>query len=491
MVLRRIFSSAYTVRTALVVSVVLPTVTLFVVLGGYALHAIEQRGDARMREDIELIARTIAQPVATALAQGSEQNLNETLESVFEFGRVYSAYVYDQDGKLVATGGTTKASVAGSRALRMVERDNQQEDFEEVDGEEIYSYFVPLSRPGAQLGGLLQVTRRGTDFRNYLEGVRARGMLALGAASAALIAVLVVGYYRAFGRHLQRIDQSMNRIREGDHGHRIDQQGPRELRVLAHGINTMLDALVRSAHELEHRRQRENALNERLRRSEKLAALGQVAAGVAHELGTPLAVIDGKAQRALRASGGAGEHDDAFRAIRAEVARMGETVQQLLESGPANVNRERTERLDEIAWAVCGQVADEATAAGVRIETTGTEPAPRMRVDRHRLEQALVNLVRNGVQAAPCGGLVRIEWFQNDDGFGYRVDDTGPGVDETIRARLFEPFVTTKPVGQGTGLGLSVAHAAVAAHEGAIDVTESPLGGARFQIQFPTERSPQ
>jgi len=489
MLLRRFPSSGYTLRTALVLSVLLPTVVLLGALGAYALHAVEQRVEARMREDIELIARAIAKPVTTALVQGPEHTLAPTLASAFEFGRVYSAYVYDQAGRLVATGGSTKASLTGSRAVRVAERDGQQGGFDDVEGEKIYSYFVPLTGPGGQIAGLLQVTRRGTDFREYLERVRLEGLAAVGVAALALVLVLVTGYYRAFGRHLQAIDHSMARIREGDHGHRVAERGPEELRVLGHGINAMLDALAYSAKELERRRERESALNARLRQSEKLAAVGQIAAGVAHELGTPLAVIDGKAQRALRRDDHTAGHRETLKAIRTEVARMGSTVHQLLASGRGRAQRERAQSLEAVARAVQAQVADEAAAAGVRLVVAGEGAAPRMRVDRHRLEQALANLVRNGIQAAAGDGQVRVHWFTDATGFGYRVEDSGPGIDPMVRDRLFEPFVTTKQVGEGTGLGLSVAAAAVAAHDGSIDVVDSALGGAGFQIHFPASRT--
>ncbi|HKL48956.1 MAG TPA: ATP-binding protein, partial [Desulfuromonadales bacterium] len=105
-------------------------------------------------------------------------------------------------------------------------------------------------------------------------------------------------------------------------------------------------------------------------------------------------------------------------------------------------------------------------------------------IDRVRMEQALVNLLRNAVQATGRGGQIQLEWFDSAGEIGFRVADNGPGVAEENHGRLFEPFFTTKPVDQGTGLGLAVAQAAVRDHAGRIEMDRSELGGASFSIIF-------
>jgi signal transduction histidine kinase len=117
----------------------------------------------------------------------------------------------------------------------------------------------------------------------------------------------------------------------------------------------------------------------------------------------------------------------------------------------------------------------------IRIE--GPDGLPEVPMDRPRLEQALGNLLQNAVQAAR--DQVRLVWQLDPDALHLVVEDDGPGIDPGIRERLFEPFFTTKPVGEGTGLGLSVAHAAVTDHGGRLCVDESPLGGARFTMTLP------
>src|SRR5690606_9920481 len=123
----------------------------------------------------------------------------------------------------------------------------------------------------------------------------------------------------ALGRHLQTMGESMARIGDGDINHRLPLKGPAEIRGLSVGINTMLDSIVASEIELDSQRKRELSLKNQLHQSEKLAAIGRFAAGIAHELGTPLSVADGKAQRALRHSDAA--QSDNLNAIRQQLQR--------------------------------------------------------------------------------------------------------------------------------------------------------------------------
>jgi signal transduction histidine kinase len=216
-----------------------------------------------------------------------------------------------------------------------------------------------------------------------------------------------------------------------------------------------------------------------------MAAIGQLAAGVAHELGTPLSVVTGKAQRMLRRTDLPEQVARSFCEIRDAVQRMEHIVRQLLDFGRCNRLRLRPTTLADIAECAASQVHDEAEGKGVSLTLSGRQPAPLLAVDRVRLEQALVNLVRNGVQATAAGGRVRLAWFSDGGEVGFRVADDGPGIPEEDQARVFEPFFTTKPVDQGTGLGLAVAQAAIRDHGGRLEVGRSDLGGALFSMIFP------
>ncbi len=473
--------------TALVLFTVLPMLAILLGAGWYGLHVIQEGAEERMREEIELIARAIRQPLSHSMERDRPGSVEKALEAAFRFGRVYAAYVYDADGDLIASSGSRKASVAGPQAARLATDKTRQDEFREFSGEKIYSYFAPLTDSGGRVNGLLQVTRLGSDFQQDMAKRRNQALLAVIPVAALLVLLVLMGHQWTLGRPLRRIEGDLYRIGGGDHDLRLEPGGPRELRHLVSVINGMLDGLARSRRELEDRQARERVLEGRLRQSEKLAAIGQLAAGVAHELGTPLSVIDGHAQRALRREDLGDEAVAAFERTRGEVRRMESIVRQLLDFGRRNPPAVRPEPLDTLARAALAQVADEARREGVEVETVGDLPAPEVRVDRVRLEQALTNLLRNAIQA---GRRVRLSWYHDAHAAGFVVEDDGPGIDDAVRSHLFEPFFTSKPVGQGTGLGLAVAHAAVADHGGRIELITGTLGGACFCIELPRTGEP-
>jgi signal transduction histidine kinase len=160
-------------------------------------------------------------------------------------------------------------------------------------------------------------------------------------------------------------------------------------------------------------------------------------------------------------------------------------IRQLLQLGRDEVGRRRPVELDPLVRGAVEAVAEEARRSGVRLDLRPpTRPVP-VDVDPRRIEEAIRYLLRNALQAAP-GGQVRISWERSLAHVILTVDDDGPGVPDDVRARVFEPFYTTKPHGEGAGLGLAVVQGVVEDHNGRIVVDGSPLGGARFSVTLPT-----
>lgn len=303
--------------------------------------------------------------------------------------------------------------------------------------------------------------------------------MVVGAAGLVVVLVLV-GHRRAVGGPLMRLAEGMGRVEKGERGHRVTEgPGPREVVMLARGLNRMLDSLADREREVDRRRRGELELQERLQRSERLAAIGRLAGGVAHELGTPLSVVDGQAQRALRKGGTVG----AWQAVRQEVKRMEATVRELLgivRHEPREAERVTGRRLVRGALAGAKPVLREAGVdLGVRVPGS-----LEVEVSVSRMEQALANLVRNAAQSC-AGGNVRVSAEAGGALVEFHVDDDGPGVSEESREAVFRPFFTTKAASKGTGMGLAFVAQVAEEHGGGVRVGEGPLGGARFTLWVP------
>jgi signal transduction histidine kinase len=223
------------------------------------------------------------------------------------------------------------------------------------------------------------------------------------------------------------------------------------------------------------------AAEEARRRSERLAAAGMLTAGLAHEVRSPLNAIGLAAQRIER---GYSDNEECSRfagRIRQEVQRLEAVLRQFLEfARPVSSSREDLD-LAELAAEVIGLLADEANDDEVRLEPV--EGAARVHVDREAVRRALINLMRNAMQASFPGGRVRTIVDVTDDAGRVRILDEGNGVDEETAEKLFEAFFTTRV--KGSGLGLSLVRRVVEEHGGDCSIRNRDGGGAEATIRLP------
>ena len=472
-------------RNAVLLFVLLPLLGILVAVGMLGLHELEEQMMRRLQDDIELVARSIRLPIAAAMVRGETDAVHEALDSVFQIDQVFGAYVYDSAGERVATSGPRSPLLERRRDARAVTAEGTQGSVEERRGREVFSFFLPLSDPAGQVVGLLQVTRDLSRFHDYLARLRWLGGSALGLLAVVFVLVVLIGHHRAVGRHVRALTGAMEPIGTGEAGLRVPQHGPDELRRLGTSINAMIGRWEASEQRLRDQRAREAQLERELRQSEKLAAIGRLAAGLAHELGTPLGSVAGRAQRAARRLPADAPAQAELAQLLAELARVERIVRELLDfarQGPLN------RRPVELAALIDGVVARSQQASrrqDVRVAIERPEALAELRLlaDPLRLEQALGNLLDNAVQAA--ASWVEISAERIDDRLLLRVRDDGPGVGAEAVERLFEPFFTTKPAGQGTGLGLAVARTAIAEHGGRLALEPKQQRGACFLICLP------
>lgn len=229
---------------------------------------------------------------------------------------------------------------------------------------------------------------------------------------------------------------------------------------------------------------------ERLLQTERFAAIGRLAAQITHEIRNPLSSVGLNIE--LLGDDLAFLPPDRKKEAQAILEAVGKEVDRLTQITEGYLRFARLPAPKKVAGDVGDLLADlvaftegDAAKAGVMLELNVEPGLPAVPFDPARLRQALLNLLRNGVEAAGRGGTVRVGAKATARGLRVTVEDTGPGIPEEVKARLFEAFFTTKP--SGTGLGLLLAKEIILEHKGELSVETSPLGGAAFHVDLPAQ----
>jgi signal transduction histidine kinase len=282
---------------------------------------------------------------------------------------------------------------------------------------------------------------------------------------ASILFAIAVGLYirRSVARPVAELEAGALRIASGDLNTRIDIDSPDEFGRLAAQFNAMTVALK------EHQ--------EQLVRTEKLAGIGRLAAGVAHEINNPLGVILGYVRVMRRAATNGIAKDLAI--IEEEAVRCQQIVEGLLDLSRASTPPPAEVDMRELCDDVVARLRESEAIEDVTVTVEGKGTATG---SPQKLRQVVTNLIKNAVEAAGPHGSVRIHAGASRDWVTLSVADSGPGIAPEVNDRLFEPFFTTKP--RGTGLGLAVSQAIARAHGGSIEVDRSPSGGALFTLRL-------
>jgi two-component system NtrC family sensor kinase len=330
---------------------------------------------------------------------------------------------------------------------------------------------------------LIGIERHGPVSKERLAGAFDAGL------DEFIPALLDPGVLRVRLRAIVRRKQLQDEMRQAE----VD----RRERAITRERARMAEALTQANGELEAANDKLIEAQARLVQAAKMASLGELVAGIAHEINNPLAFILAHQATVQRLLGKIGPSDIAADAARAWIAKAQDRVTAmgagLRRIQDLVVNLRRFSRMDEGGF----QLVDIFEALDTVLTLLGPKLGERIVVGRRYeglrslwcspalLNQVVMNIVSNAADAIEGQGRIEITTTAEDDRYVILIEDSGPGIAADLQERVFEPFFTTKPIGSGTGLGLSIAYTVVQAHRGVISVGRSPLGGASFRIAVP------
>lgn len=369
----------------------------------------------------------------------------------------------------------------------------------ESDGREPALYTYAAVYTDNVLRGAIEIRNAMIDERAYqLASIRNIALSTGMMVTFCLVLVWTLGW-RLIGQPLRILCRQAEQVGQGDLSGRISIDQNDEIGELAREMNRMCDGLAEAATRVAEETKNRIAALEQLKHADRLRTVGALASGLAHELGTPLNVIEGYAQLSREDPASSQSTRDHAEIIIRQTKRMARIIRQLLDFARRGVAERMPADLRQIVKETIDMVEPIARKGEVTIEMPESDRPAVARIARGEFQQVLTNILINGIQAMPEGGTLTVDLQSRQatppDGsmsasgeyLCVAIQDTGIGMNEETRARIFEPFFTTKDVGEGTGLGLSVAHGIVHDHGGWIEVDSHKGGGSRFAIYLPVE----
>ncbi|HPA17606.1 MAG TPA: cache domain-containing protein [Verrucomicrobiae bacterium] len=338
--------------------------------------------------------------------------------------------------------------------------------------------YEPIRDPDNRVIGALYVGLLERAFRRSLDISTQVILITLGLTTAASLMLILFVIRRLLGP-VDRIMSMCRRIISGDLTARTDSRPPGEMGLVCQAIDAMVDAVA------DRERQLKEYAHKTISESEKLASVGRLAAGVAHEINNPLTGVLSFAHL-LREEGALGEkerHD--IDIIIHETERVREIVRGLLDFARRRPMHKAPFDVNDMVRHTLKLVRSQREFDAIDIQHDSAEDPLTLNGDRSQIQQVLLNLCFNACEAMSGAGRLTIRTAIHDGGVRLEVQDTGHGIHRSDIERIFEPFFTTKAVGKGTGLGLSISYGIVQKHGGTFDVDSEPGKGSTFAITFP------
>jgi two-component system, NtrC family, sensor kinase len=480
------------------------SVSLMMAVASYFMlrqRAVELSDAAR--DEVRAHAITLQIALEEDYATGRALDAQRLIDRLQGNAKIYGVFLFDREGRVTIASNVSapeEIRYAGE-ARRAIATGETIEVTRSLNREEVFSIIMPIHR-GAERVSALEIAQPISFVKADISHARRDTALMAALLCVTIFLVVLVVTYYSLSLPVRELTRGALAVGKGDLNYRV--HVPRsggEFTILAREFNRMADSLLEQRRASEREAEERLDLERKLRHSERLAVVGRLAAGVAHEIGAPLQVIDGRAKQLLNNPEAPVEtRQRNLTLIRTQAERIARIVRQLL-----NLARPYNLRLSDVDLpALLAETLEllETSAAQSDIRLA-LEPCGGLTVkaDAGLLHQVFMNICLNAVQTVStrrqAGGRVRVEFVPEagvKDGREFaavRVVDNGGGIAAEHFPPLFDPFFTTREPGKGTGLGLPVSRRIVEEHGGWIEAANNDEGGATFTVFLPKELSPQ
>lgn len=481
-----------TLATRLLFPLLLAVGAVMVAFAAWALMQRERTQVAEARRETQAYATALGLALEAAFEDPERAAVPHIVDRITLQPSIYAVLVYGPDGQALFRPDTLDLGPTPPEVREAIATRQPREVERTLGDVDVYSVVLPILKDDGSAAGAFEVAQPLAFLEQDKARTRARFLLNTLVLFGALTALIRWLVRTQVSDPLKIFRDDVRAFGQGRFGHRIElEPSSGELADVATEFNRMAGSLEQAQDELIRGAEERLALARHVRHSEKMAAIGQLVAGLAHEIGAPLHVIRGRADLLGRRTAHSENESRDLRIIVEQIDRITGIVRSLLDF--ARLREPHLEEVDvgEVLAGVCELLATETHRAEIGVERSGAQVAV-VRGDRDQLQQVFLNLLLNAVQAlqgCEAPKEVDIDVQTDQRSVQVRISDSGPGIPQASWERVFEPFFTTKLDGTGTGLGLTVVRRILEEHGGTVQLESVPgRQGATFMVVLPTRR---
>jgi signal transduction histidine kinase len=487
--------------------VILLMLSLMVITGAFdylRLVRDRERLVEQTQEDVRIFAETLALAVSRNVRWGrTTAELKELLDDILARPGLVAVMIYDPEGQVVAENVAPGfPSPSPDETVRTtLKRKEEVSDLLVTESGQLLRYVQPFRWPGGRTGAIEVRQTLGGMEQQFRRAVRERVISRL--VILALFVLSLVALTRwSIARPIRALIAGARAVGRGDLAQRIEVARRDEVGQLAEEFNRMAANLQGAHDELLRQAEERLRLEQEVQQAQKLAVVGMLAAEVAHEIGTPLNIISGRAEVLERVVPPAHPERRHLDVILKQTERISGIIRTLLDyTRPRHLNV-RPESILPVIGRVADLLLERSRRRGVRIELDLPVGLPPVLIDPDQLQQLFLNLLLNALDASPRGGTVRlttgtdpvlpaegragiVRGKANAPCLAIHVMDAGKGLSAEQLNHVFEPFFSTKGPGLGTGLGLPIVEEIVRAHRGEVEMLSIPGQGTEVIVRLP------